>query len=85
VKATNSGIPQGTFMRKTVVKNHNDAVISPMDFSLGQKINICGNHIFLHKCDDFTRNFCAVNGNELAADTEPPRSNFEENDKFKKE
>lgn len=72
-------------MRKTTVKNSSGAVISPMDFSLGEKINILGNKFFLHQCDAFTRNFCGVNGNELAADQEAPRSNFEEGAKFKAE
>lgn len=77
MKATNSGIPQGTFMKKTTVRNKAGAVVSPMDFSLGEDICLSGNTFHLCSCDDFTRNFCAANGNELAPNKEMPLSNFE--------
>lgn len=84
LKAVNSGIPQGTFMKKALVKK-DDRVMHPVDFRVGQDVSILGNTFHIYGCDELTRKFSIANDREQEPNFEPPLSNFESNDKFKKE
>jgi hypothetical protein len=58
-KQMNSGIPQGTFLRRQHVPNPNipKKFYNAQDFKVGSYIEIYGKNILLCDCDENTRNF----------------------------
>lgn len=75
-KQLNSGIPQGTFMRRQNVPSPNEPrrFTNANDFRVGSYIEIYGKNILLCDCDANTRNFYSHIGIEqpgpISADTD---------------
>ena len=61
-KVTNSGTPQGAFLkRQMVVKmDGSQAPFMPSDFAIGSDVNIYGRIMRIYDCDDYSRQFYAV-------------------------
>lgn len=61
-KQTNSGTPQGTFLkRQTLIKQDGSKMpFEPTDFRVGLDIGICGRSIRIYDCDQYTREFFQV-------------------------
>ena len=55
----NSGIPQGTFLRRHRAKKDDDSYVNVGDFRVGHEFTLYGRTYFLSDCDKFTENFMA--------------------------
>lgn len=79
VKSTNSGIPQGLFLkRQKVNKPGTNEPLSPTDFLVGHTVEIFGKQIKIVDADLNTRNFFESQlGVELGAAEEIPQDNFQ--------
>jgi hypothetical protein len=53
----NSGMPQGTFLRRHRAKKDDDFYVTVGDFKVGSEFTIYGRTYFISDCDPFTRNF----------------------------
>lgn len=75
----NSGVPQGTFLRRQHVPNPHQPqkFYNAFDFKVGESIEIYGKTIILHDCDEFTRNFYNLQGLSQAAPTHPETDVFQ--------
>ena len=59
-KQTNSGIPQGAFLKRHVVLKSDGTPYVPDDFCIGADTGIYGRQIRIYDCDDYTRRYYAV-------------------------
>ena len=59
-KQTNSGIPQGAFLKRHVVLKPDGTPFVPDDFCIGADTGIYGRQIRIYDCDDYTRRYYAV-------------------------
>jgi hypothetical protein len=63
----NSGIPQGTFVKRHKLTKEDGGFFSPADFHVGECVTIYGRTYFLVDADAFTRNYCKETlGTDLA-------------------
>lgn len=63
-KCENSGIPQGSFLkRRMVLKPDGMSPFMPQDFVVGEDIGIFGRSIRLTDADEYTRQFYIVSQN----------------------
>jgi hypothetical protein len=53
----NSGIPQGTFLRRHRAKKDDDMYVTVGDFKVGGEFTVYGRTYYLLDCDQFTREF----------------------------
>ncbi|OHT05866.1 hypothetical protein TRFO_26209 [Tritrichomonas foetus] len=53
----NSGIPQGTFLRRHRAKKDDDSYVNVGDFRVGGEFNLYGRTFFISDCDKFTSDF----------------------------
>jgi len=84
-KQTNSGIPQGAFLkRQKVIRNDgNGKHLTIRDFRIGEEVNIFGKTVFLYGCDEYTREFYQGVGVPQPQDLAQPTDNFEQKTLFK--
>jgi hypothetical protein len=68
----NSGIPQGTFLRRHRAKKDDDMYVTVGDFAVGGEFTVYGRTYYLSDCDQFTRNFMARLGRDGGPSTEAP-------------
>jgi hypothetical protein len=68
----NSGISQGTFLRRHRAKKDDDMYVTVGDFSVGGEFTVYGRTYYLSDCDVFTRNFMARLHREGGASSEVP-------------
>lgn len=74
----NSGIMQGTFLkRQRVFGQGEESYITPHDFRINSFLSICGQNIYIARCDKFTRNFYENLGCNQEDDQEINTDNFE--------
>ena len=59
-KQSNSGIPQGQFLKRQVVLKGDGTPFMPDDFSIGIDVAIVGRAMRIYDCDDYTRRFYQV-------------------------
>ena len=61
-KQTNSGQPQGAFLKRQVVlkPDGSGTPFMPDDFTIGADTGIYGRQIRIYNCDDYTRRFYEV-------------------------
>lgn len=61
-KQTNSGTPQGSFLKRQVVikQDGSGMPFEPTDFKVGLDIGICGRAIRIYDCDQYSREYYAV-------------------------
>ena len=76
VKQENSGIPQGSFLKKGKVQKLDGSYYSFRDFQIGKDINIYGKIVRIYDADEYTRNFCSLNGITLNAKQPIPEDPF---------
>ena len=77
VKQVNSGIPQGLFLKKTkVFKDDGITPLTFQDFQVGEDITIFSKVIRIYDADQYTRDFCAMNGKRLSAVQPIPLDSF---------
>ncbi|KAH0786063.1 EF-hand domain-containing family member C2 [Histomonas meleagridis] len=53
----NSGIPQGTFLRRHRACKDDDSYVTIADFTVGGEFTLYGRIFFISSCDDITREF----------------------------
>lgn len=58
----NSGIPQGTFLVKSKVKKDDGTPLTYKDLKVGEDVSIYSKVIRIYDADQFTRDFCQMNG-----------------------
>jgi hypothetical protein len=68
----NSGIPQGTFLRRHRAKKDADTYVNVGDFKVGAEFTVYGRTYFLSDCDQFTRDFMKRLNREGGASDEIP-------------
>ena len=56
-KEKNSGIPQGTFLRRHRAKKDDDSFVTVGDFHVGSEFSLYGRVYHISDCDQFTREF----------------------------
>ena len=76
VRQTNSGIPQGPFLKKGKVIKDDGTPITFKDFQIGEDITIYSKIIRIYDADQYTRDFCAMNGLRLGAAQNVPLDSF---------
>ena len=59
-KQSNSGIPQGQFLKRQVVLKGDGTPFMPDDFSIGIDVAIVGRAMRIYDCDQYTRRFYEV-------------------------
>ena len=59
-KQSNSGTPQGQFLKRQVVNRHDGIPFSPNDFGIGADTSIHARIIRIFDCDGFTRAYFQV-------------------------
>ena len=59
-KQSNSGIPQGQFLKRQVVLKGDGTPFMPDDFSIGIDVAIVGRAMRIYDCDAYTRRFYEV-------------------------
>jgi hypothetical protein len=64
-KQDNSGMPQGTLVRRHRFPGPNGGCLKPEDLKIGMDLNIYGKTIRITSCDQFTREYYAHIGIEL--------------------
>jgi hypothetical protein len=64
-KQDNSGIPQGTLIRRHRFPGPNGGFLSPEDIAVGGHLNIYGRTIRIIDADEYTRQYFRRNGDEL--------------------
>ena len=62
-KQTNSGVPQGLFLKRQVVVKPSGSPFMPQDFGIGIDVGIFGRQLRIYDCDDYTRHFFKVSSN----------------------
>jgi hypothetical protein len=77
-KVTNAGQPQGAFLKRQMVvkQDGSQEPFLPRDFGIGTDISIFGRIMRIYDCDDYSRQFFASQGTELAAAQQCPVDNF---------
>jgi len=85
-KVENSGIPQGSFLKRHRVPKSGGATgfLGPDDFRIGENIEIYGRIYQITGCDRFTRWFYGENGIELGEDEPMMQDHWQKAYKFKK-
>ena len=77
-KQDNSGIPQGTFIRRHRFPKPDGDYYTPMDIKVGEEFEIYGKKIIITDCDDFTRAYYAKNDAEQPyTEVDAPADSFE--------
>lgn len=72
----NSGIPQGTLVRRHRFPSPNGGYIKPEDFSVGCDFHIYGKTMHITDCDAFTREYYARQGIDQPMPSERPNDPF---------
>ena len=70
-KQTNSGTPQGVFLKRQAVKRADGDFIQPSDFHIGSPIHIYGREIVITDADKYTRDFFTT---AIGAELGPPQT-----------
>ena len=67
-KETNSGTPQGVFLKRQMVlkQDGSNTPLLPTDFRIGLDVGIFGRSIRIYDCDQYTREFFDVRYKTLA-------------------
>eukprot|EP00398_MALV-I-01_sp_L67-1_P000499 gene498-179_t len=74
----NSGIPQGTFIRRHRFPKEDGSYFTPEDLKVVEQLEIYAKNIVLTDCDDFTRAYYAKNGCEQPyTDLDAPVDSFQ--------
>jgi len=71
-KVENSGIAQGTFLKRSRVVNEDGIPVGPDDMRVGQDLTLHGRTYHISGCDRFTRWFFEENGIKLGEDEDVP-------------
>lgn len=77
-KVENAGQPQGAFLKRQMVvkQDGSQEPFLPKDFGIGTDISIFGRIMRIYDCDDYTRQFFASQGTDLAPAQQCPVDNF---------
>ena len=71
-KQVNSGLPQGSFLSRQVLRREDGSTRDSSDLRIGTMITIFGKTFFIYSCDGFTRNWYEENGNPQPDDLAAP-------------
>lgn len=77
-KQSNSGTPQGQFLKRQVVNRHDGIPFSPNDFGIGADTSIHARIIRIFDCDGFTRAYFQQQGINCPPGQPVPHDNFVE-------
>ena len=79
-RITNSGVPQGKFLkRRQVLKEDGSGLpILPFDLQVGKDVAILGRVFRITDCDEYTREFYTVQGKKQGPAQEIPVDSFAE-------
>lgn len=75
-KVENSGIAQGTFVKRHRIPKENYEFINLNDLQIPSELSIYGRTFHIYDCDDFTRAFFAESGLALGPPLAPPMDAF---------
>jgi len=84
-KQTNSGIPQGPFLKRQKILRGDGSGkhVTVQDFRVGQEIHLFGKNVFIVGCDQYTREFYDNINMPQNDDLAPPTDNFEQKTLYK--
>lgn len=74
----NSGLTQGTLVKRQLVPRGDGSYYGLADLNVGQQVTFYGRTIRLTTCDEFTRKFMADQGIEVPADEPQPRNPYDD-------
>lgn len=83
-KEENSGIVQGCYLKKILLKKGNNEIFCENDFRVGEPITLLGRKFFCYSCDEFTRHFYQVNNIELKPNSQYPIDDYHKQMKERK-
>lgn len=76
----NSGIPQGTLVKRSLVNHPDGSPILPQDFQMGESLHIYGKKYIIYDCDEATRKYMrrhfGVNDNMSLVPPKDPYVNY---------
>lgn len=75
-RVPNSGIPQGTFLKRGQLNKPDGSLYSSKDLCLGMDFPIFGRTFKLYDCDPFTREYYASQGYDVGKRIELPKDEY---------
>ncbi|RLN14991.1 hypothetical protein BBJ28_00023460, partial [Nothophytophthora sp. Chile5] len=75
-RTSNSGIPQGTFLKRCQLRRPDGELYSSADLRLGFDLHVFGRNFKLYDCDAFTREFYAQRGEAVGSPLPLPRDEY---------
>ncbi|GAB9465792.1 hypothetical protein Gpo141_00003185 [Globisporangium polare] len=75
-RVQNSGIPQGTFLKRGRLSKPDGSLYSSKDLHIGMDFPIFGRSFKLYECDQFTRDYYASQGVDVGRTIELPKDEY---------